>query len=75
MGREEDDEGVEGPSYLLRLHVSGGEVLHTVHEAVLRQLVVRSQELLELFNTQVHVILQPYREFGTDRSGWEPSPV
>lgn len=41
--------------YLIRFHVSAGEVFDAVHEAVLRHLVVRSQELLELQREQRNV--------------------
>lgn len=34
--------------YLLRLHISGGEIFDTVHEAVLRYFVVSPQKLFEL---------------------------
>lgn len=34
--------------YLLWLHVSGGEIFDTVHEAVLRHLVIRPQKLFKL---------------------------
>lgn len=37
--------------YLVGLHVPSGEVFDAVHEAVLRHLVVRPQELLELEHT------------------------
>ena len=49
---------VKGTSYLLRLHLPAGEVLHTVHEAILSQLVVCSQELLELFNTHQVILFR-----------------
>lgn len=34
--------------YLIRLHVSAGEIFDAVHEAVLRHLVVRPQKLFKL---------------------------
>lgn len=36
------------PVYLFGFHVSAGEVFHTVHEAVLRHLVVGPQKLFKL---------------------------
>lgn len=36
------------PNYLLRFHIAGSKVFYAVHEAVLRHLVVRPKELLEL---------------------------
>lgn len=43
------------PVYLIGFHISAGEVFHTVHEAVLRHLVVRSQKLFKLQSEQRNI--------------------